>query len=162
MHITSCSRDSRDCRDSRETLKYSTFGREKFGFRAMSRRIWKLCVASLLIILCFRVRFPTLLVSVFDPGVPLWTVTSRSVSYIFQIITFVTTTIARGDNPPPIKNFLEQLSSALWGVSYHSPVEILVGNSESISHQDIYRGPEIFSSQVEGSSLVVRISCVVW
>ena len=50
MHITSC---SRDCRDSRKTLKYSTFGREKFGFRAMSRRIWKLCVASLLIILCF-------------------------------------------------------------------------------------------------------------
>ena len=40
-------------RDSRETLKYGTFGRKKFGFRAMSRRIWKLCVASLLIILCF-------------------------------------------------------------------------------------------------------------
>ena len=52
MHITSCSRDSpnsRDCRDSRETLKYGTFGREKLGFRAMSQRIWKVCVASLLI-----------------------------------------------------------------------------------------------------------------
>ena len=47
MHIISY---SRDCRDSRETLKY---GSEKFRFRAMSRRIWKLCVASLLIILCF-------------------------------------------------------------------------------------------------------------
>ena len=45
--ITSCSRDSR------ETLKYGTFGRKKFGFRAMSRRILKLCVASLLNILCF-------------------------------------------------------------------------------------------------------------
>ena len=53
INITSCSCDSRDCRDSRETLKYGSFGREKFGFRAMSRRIWKLCVASLLIILCF-------------------------------------------------------------------------------------------------------------
>ena len=56
MPITSCSRDSpnsRDCRDSRETLKYGTFGREKLGFRAMSQRIWKLCVASLLIKLCF-------------------------------------------------------------------------------------------------------------
>ena len=40
-------------RDSRETLKYGTFGRKKFGFRAMSRRILKLCVASLLNILCF-------------------------------------------------------------------------------------------------------------
>ena len=30
IHITSCSRDSRN---SRETLKYGTFGREKFGFR---------------------------------------------------------------------------------------------------------------------------------
>ena len=39
--------------DSRETLKYGTFGRKKFGFRAMSRRILKLCVASLLNILCF-------------------------------------------------------------------------------------------------------------
>ena len=46
-------RNSRDCRDSRETLKYGTFGRKKLGFRAMSQRIWKLCVASLLIILCF-------------------------------------------------------------------------------------------------------------
>ena len=36
-----------------ETLKYGTFGRKKFGFRAMSRRILKLCVASLLNILCF-------------------------------------------------------------------------------------------------------------
>ena len=34
----SCSRDSRDLRISRETLKYGTFGREKFGFRAMSQR----------------------------------------------------------------------------------------------------------------------------
>ena len=50
MHITSCSRDSR------ETLKYGTFGRKKFGFRAMSRRILKLCVASLLNILCFPVE----------------------------------------------------------------------------------------------------------
>ena len=40
-------------RDSRETLKYCTFGRKKFGFRAMSQRILKLCVASLLNILCF-------------------------------------------------------------------------------------------------------------
>ena len=47
MHITSCSRDSR------ETLKYGTFGRKKLGFRAMSQRILKLCVASLLNILCF-------------------------------------------------------------------------------------------------------------
>ena len=39
--------------DSRETLKYGTFGRKKFGFRAMSRRILKLCMASLLNILCF-------------------------------------------------------------------------------------------------------------
>ena len=39
--------------DSCETLKYGTFGRKKFGFRAMSRRILKLCVASLLNILCF-------------------------------------------------------------------------------------------------------------
>ena len=64
MHITSCSRDSpdsRDCRYSRETLKYCTFGREKFWFRAMSQRIWKLCVASLLIILCFPVGHSTLL-----------------------------------------------------------------------------------------------------
>ena len=38
MHITLC---SRDCRISRKTLRYGTFGREKFGFRAMSRRIWK-------------------------------------------------------------------------------------------------------------------------
>ena len=37
----------------RETLKYGTFGRKKFGFRAMSQRILKLCVASLLNILCF-------------------------------------------------------------------------------------------------------------
>ena len=37
----------------RETLKYGTFGRKKFGFRAMSRRILNLCVASLLNILCF-------------------------------------------------------------------------------------------------------------
>ena len=49
MHITSCSRDSR------ETLKYGTFGRKKFGFRAMSRRILKLFVASLLNILYFPV-----------------------------------------------------------------------------------------------------------
>ena len=37
----------------RETLKYGTFGCKKFGFRAMSQRILKLCVASLLNILCF-------------------------------------------------------------------------------------------------------------
>ena len=42
-------------RNSRETLKYGTFGRKKFGFHAMSRRILKLCVASLLNILCFPV-----------------------------------------------------------------------------------------------------------
>ena len=62
MHITSCSRNSRNCRDlrdSRKTLKYGTFGREKFGFRTMSRRIWKLCVASLLIILCFPAPYWT-------------------------------------------------------------------------------------------------------
>ena len=58
INITSCSCDSRDCRDSRETLKYGTFGCEKFGFRAMSRRIWKLCVASLLIILWHKLCFP--------------------------------------------------------------------------------------------------------
>ena len=40
----------------RETLKYGTFGCKKFGFRAMSQRILKLCVASLLNILCFPVR----------------------------------------------------------------------------------------------------------
>ena len=56
-NIDACSCDSRDCCDSRETLKYGTFGREKLGFRGMSRRIWKLCVASLLIILCFPVLY---------------------------------------------------------------------------------------------------------
>ena len=76
MHITSCSCDSRDCRDSRETLKYGSFGREKFGFRAMSRRIWKLCVASLLIILCFPgtqvPRFSSLIVHMFCSNVEIF------------------------------------------------------------------------------------------
>ena len=45
-------------RDSRETLKYGTFGHKKFGFLAMSQRILKLCVASLLNILCFPALDP--------------------------------------------------------------------------------------------------------
>ena len=57
-------------RDSRETLKYGTFGRKKFGFRAMSRRILKLCVASLLNILCFpgktKSSFEILSVAIFQ------------------------------------------------------------------------------------------------
>ena len=40
-----------------ETLKYGTFGCKKFGFRAKSQRILKLCVASLLNILCFPVAW---------------------------------------------------------------------------------------------------------
>ena len=51
----------------RETLKYGTFGRKKFGFRAMSRRILKLCVASLLNILCFPDKWPCSCAPVMPP-----------------------------------------------------------------------------------------------
>ena len=84
MHITSCSRDSR------ETLKYGTFGRKKFGFRAMSRRILKLCVASLLNILCFTGMMKTFLetLTFFCRSLSSWCYSSSSVPCVrrFPII----------------------------------------------------------------------------